>query len=105
MRLRIPRPRQFGSTLRDLARRDPDEAEAYLDTHQEAWEELAERNPHDAADILEALAEEGAAEGCLPSTNTPSNGNKTLSFINSVKQVVECLLVMRTQEEVSFIRC
>ena len=62
MRLRIPRPRQFGSTLRDLARRDPEEAEAYLDTHQEAWEELAERNPHDAADILEALAEEGAAD-------------------------------------------
>ena len=62
MRLRIPRPRQFGSTLRDLARRDPEEAEAYLDTHQEAWEELAERNPHDAADILEALPEEGAAD-------------------------------------------
>jgi magnesium transporter len=47
--------------IRDLARSDPDEAEAYLDTHQEAWEELAERNPHDAADILEAIDEEGAA--------------------------------------------
>lgn len=48
--------------VRDLARRDPDEAELYLDTHQEAWEELAERNPHDAADILEAIDEEGAAD-------------------------------------------
>ena len=62
MRIRIPRPRQFGSTLRELARRDPGEAEAYLDTHHDAWEELAERNPHDAADILEALDEEGAAD-------------------------------------------
>lgn len=62
MRIRIPRPRQFGSTIRELARRHPDEAEAYLDTHQDAWEELAERNPHDAADILEALDEEGAAD-------------------------------------------
>jgi magnesium transporter len=62
MRIRIPRPRQFGSTIRELARRSPDEAEAYLDTHQDAWEELAERNPHDAADILEAIDEEGAAD-------------------------------------------
>ncbi len=62
MRIRIPRPRQFGSSIRDLARRDPDQAEEYLDTHQEAWEELAEHDPHDAADILEALDEEGAAD-------------------------------------------
>ena len=62
MRIRIPRPRQFGSSIRELARRRPDEAEAYLDTHHEAWEELAERNPHDAADILEAIDEEGAAD-------------------------------------------
>ncbi len=62
MRIRIPRPRQFGSMVRDLARRDPEEAELYLDTHQDAWEELAERNPYDAADILEAIDEEGAAD-------------------------------------------
>ena len=62
MKIRIPRPRQFGSMVRDLARRDPEEAEAYLDTHHEAWEELAERNPHDAADILEAIDEGGAAD-------------------------------------------
>lgn len=62
MKLRIPRPRQFGSSLRDLARSDPDEAEAYLDSHQDEWEEIAERSPHDAADILEAIDEEGAAD-------------------------------------------
>jgi magnesium transporter len=62
MKIRIPRPREFGSVIRDLARRNPDEAEAYLDSHHDAWEELAERNPHDAADILEAIDEEGAAD-------------------------------------------
>ena len=62
MKIRIPRPRQFGSSLRDLARRRPDEAEEYLDAHHDAWEELAEHDPHDAADILEALDEEGAVD-------------------------------------------
>lgn len=61
MRIRIPRPRQFGLSVRDLARRDPGGAEEYLDTHQDAWDELAHHDPHDAADILEALNEEGAA--------------------------------------------
>jgi magnesium transporter len=62
MKIRIPRPRQFGSTIRELARRRPDQAEEYLDTHQDAWEELAGLDPHDAADILEALDEVGAAD-------------------------------------------
>ena len=62
MKIRIPRPRQFGSTLRDLARQRPEEAEEYLDAHHDAWEELAEHDPHDAADILEALDEEGAVD-------------------------------------------
>lgn len=62
MKIRIPRPRQFGSTIRELARRRPDQAEEYLDTHQDAWEELAGQDPHDAADILEALDEAGAAD-------------------------------------------
>ncbi len=62
MKLRIPRPRQFGSSIRDLARKSPDEAEEYLDTHRDAWEQLAEHDPHDAADILEALDEGGAAD-------------------------------------------
>jgi len=62
MKIRIPRPRQFGSSIRELARRNPDQAEEYLDAHHDAWEQLAERDPHDAADILEALDEEGAAD-------------------------------------------
>ena len=62
MKIRIPRPRQFGSSIRELARRRPDQAEEYLDTHQDAWEELAGLDPHDAADILEALDEAGAAD-------------------------------------------
>ncbi len=62
MRLRFPRPRAVTETLRDLARRRPDEAEAYLDAHHDEWEELAEHTPENAADILEALEEEGAAD-------------------------------------------
>ena len=62
MRLRFPRPRNVTETLRDLARRRPEEAEAYLDAHQDEWEEIAESTPENAADILEALAEEGAAD-------------------------------------------
>lgn len=62
MRLRFLRPRAVTETLRDLARRRPDEAEAYLDANQEEWEKLAESTPENAADILEALPEEGAAD-------------------------------------------
>ncbi|MDA2978515.1 MAG: magnesium transporter [Actinomycetota bacterium] len=62
MKIRIPRPRQFGSSIRDLARKSPEEAEQYLDTHHEAWEQLTEDDPHNAADILEALDEGGAAD-------------------------------------------
>ncbi len=62
MRLRFPRPRAVTETLRDLARRRPDEAEAYLDAHHDEWEQLAEHTPENAADILEALQEEGAAD-------------------------------------------
>lgn len=62
MRLRFPRPLAVTEKLRDLARRRPDEAEAYLDAHHDEWEELAEHTPENAADILEALQEEGAAD-------------------------------------------
>ena len=54
MRLRLPSPRNVTETLRDLARRRPEEAEAYLDAHQDEWEEIAESTPENAADILEA---------------------------------------------------
>lgn len=62
MKIRITRPGRLGSSIRELARRKPDEAESYLDSHHEAWEELAGDDPHDAADILEAIDEEGAAD-------------------------------------------
>ncbi len=62
MRLRLRRPRDLAIALRDLARRRPRQAEEYLDTHQEQWGSLAEADPHDAADILEALDEEAAAD-------------------------------------------
>ena len=62
MRLPLPRRRRASDSLRELARQDPDTAEAYLDTHQDEWEALAEEHPQNAADILEALDEEGAAE-------------------------------------------
>jgi len=48
--------------LRELARQRPEEAEEFLDTHQEQWEEIAETDPGSAADILEALHEEDAAD-------------------------------------------
>lgn len=48
--------------LRELARHRPEEAEEFLDTHQEQWEEIAETDPGSAADILEALDEEDAAD-------------------------------------------
>ncbi len=62
MKFRLPHPRHMPTALKDLARRKPDEAEEYLDSHQEAWEQIAGDNPHEAADILEALDEEGAAD-------------------------------------------
>ena len=62
MKIRLRRPRLLALALRDLARRRPREAEEYLDAHEEEWAALAEADPHDAADILEAIDEEAAAE-------------------------------------------
>ena len=62
MKFRLPRPSQVPAALRELARRRPIEAEEYLDSHHEAWEQIAGTYPHEAADILEALDEEGAAD-------------------------------------------
>src|SRR3990172_871289 len=61
MKLRLRRPRDLALALRDLARRRPDEAADYLDAHEEEWAALAGADPHDAADILEAIG--GAMEG------------------------------------------
>jgi len=62
MRLRLLRPRDLALALRGLARRRPEEAEEYLDSHPEHWASLVEADPHDAADILEALEDEAAAD-------------------------------------------
>src|SRR3990172_9887159 len=62
MKLRLRRPRELAVAIRELARRRPREAEEYLDTHEEEWASLAGSDPHDAADILEALDEGAAAD-------------------------------------------
>jgi magnesium transporter len=62
MKLRLLRPRDVALALRGLARRRPAEAEEYLDAHPEHWASLVEADPHDAADILEALEDEAAAD-------------------------------------------
>ena len=62
MKLRLRRPRELALAIRELARRRPREAEEYLDTHEHEWASLAGADPHDAADILEALHEEAAAD-------------------------------------------
>ncbi len=62
MKLRLRRPRDLAVALRDLARRRPTEAADYLDAHEAEWTELAGSDPQHAADILEAIDEESAAE-------------------------------------------
>jgi len=62
MKLRLLRPRDLALALRGLARRRPGEAEEYLDAHPEHWASLVEADPHDAADILEALEDAAAAD-------------------------------------------
>lgn len=62
MRFRLLRPREFAQRLRSQARLEPDAVEAYLDTHSEEWEALAAADPHDAADILEELDADAAAD-------------------------------------------
>jgi magnesium transporter len=62
MRLRLRRPRDLAVALRELARRRPEEAEEYLDSHAEEWESLAEADPATAADILEAVGPEATID-------------------------------------------
>ena len=62
MKFRLRRPRDLAVALRDLARRRPREAEEYLDEHEVEWVALAAADPHDAADILEAIDEEAAVD-------------------------------------------
>ena len=62
MRFRLLRPREFAQRLRSAARLQPEAVEEYLDAHTEEWEALAAADPHDAADILEELDADAAAD-------------------------------------------
>jgi len=59
---RLLRPRELAQRLRLRARREPRIVEDYLDAHSEEWGALAEADPFDAADILEELGPEAAAD-------------------------------------------
>jgi len=45
-----------------MARREPREAQQYINTHAADWSLVAAASPADAADILEAVGEEAAGE-------------------------------------------
>ncbi len=62
MKLPFLRPRVLTEGLRELARRRPEAAEEYIDTHHAEWEILVEGDPENAADILEALDSRAAAD-------------------------------------------
>ncbi|GIU91383.1 MAG: magnesium transporter MgtE [Acidimicrobiia bacterium] len=62
MKLRLRSPRELARLLLSIARRQPEDVEDYLEDHVEEWSALAEAHPGDAADILEALSGEVAAE-------------------------------------------
>ncbi|MGC2239890.1 MAG: magnesium transporter [Acidimicrobiia bacterium] len=62
MRLRLRSPRQLARVLLTAARRDRDEVADYLESRREEWEALVEAVPGDAADVLEQMTEEDAAE-------------------------------------------
>jgi len=62
VKLRLRRPRELAVALRELALRSPRQAEDYLEEHEEEWTALAEADPQDAADILEAIDDAAALE-------------------------------------------
>ena len=62
MKIRLLKPRQLARLLRAAARVDREQVEEYLDARREEWEALAAEAPGDAADIIEELSEEAAAE-------------------------------------------
>lgn len=61
MKLPFLRPRLLTEGLRELARRRPEEAEEYIGSHHDEWETIVEADPHNAADILEAIDASSAA--------------------------------------------
>ncbi len=62
MRFRLRSPRQLARQLLANARRDHEQVADYLEANPEEWEALVEAAPGDAADVLEQLEEESAAE-------------------------------------------
>jgi len=78
---RLRRPRDLAVALRELARRRPREAEEYLAAHREEWSALALADPHDAADILEAIDEKTAAG--LISDLEPAQAANLLEELNN----------------------
>ena len=58
----LSRQSKLSTRIRSLARRNPDQAERYLRDHTEDWYTLAEVSPEDAADILEEIPEQAAAD-------------------------------------------
>jgi len=58
MELRLLRPRDLALALRGLARRRPDEAEEYLDTHPKHRVSPVEADPPNAAGIVAELEPE-----------------------------------------------
>ena len=81
MKLSLRRPRELAVALRDLARRNPREAEEYLESHEAEWSALAEADPHDAADILEAIDEQAAVD--LISDLKPIQAAEVLEELNN----------------------
>ena len=81
MNPRLRRPRDLAVALRQLAKRRPREAEEYLETHWEEWSALAVADPHDAADILEAIDEEAAIR--LISDLEPGQAAELLEEMNN----------------------
>ncbi|MPZ52109.1 MAG: magnesium transporter [Acidimicrobiia bacterium] len=62
MRFRLRSPRRLAQVLLAAARRDRDEVEKYLDDRPEEWEALVVATPSDAADVLEELYPDAAAD-------------------------------------------
>ena len=51
------------------------------------------------------MTKKGSADGGLACTNSAGNSNKTLSFVNSIDEMVEGLLVVGAQKKVPWIWC
>jgi magnesium transporter len=98
MKFRLRRPRQLARTLRETARREPDAAADYLEAHPEQWAALTEADPHDSADILEALRLEAAADLIEPLEDAQAAEILEEMDDTAAAEVVENLPVGRAAE-------